>query len=79
LVDRSSGLSLLTQTISQLTAVAPVWAIAGNHDVWLGVESVCRAVVAGGGVWLADRSMTFSIGSRRVWVDAEVLKDKNNQ
>jgi predicted MPP superfamily phosphohydrolase len=54
LVDWPSGLQALQSLVRRLTRVAPVAAVAGNHDRWIGVARVRAAVVAGGGRWLDD-------------------------
>lgn len=56
LADWSNGLARLTACVDELARVAPVLAVAGNHDVLPGVRSVRAAVEAGGGVWLGGRS-----------------------
>jgi len=47
LVDWSSGLEALQSLVRRLSRVAPVGAVAGNHDRWIGVASVRAAVLAG--------------------------------
>jgi uncharacterized protein len=69
LVDRPRGLALLSQAVQQLSAIALTAAIAGNHDVWIGVERVRQAVLAGGGDWLEGRSLRFSVANKTVRVD----------
>lgn len=54
LVDRESGLNALQLLISRLSEYAPVCAVAGNHDEWLGLRKVRAAVIGGGGHWLHD-------------------------
>ena len=60
LVDWSSGLEALQSLVRRLSRVAPVGAVAGNHDRWIGVASVRAAVLAGGGWWLEDAPWTLS-------------------
>jgi hypothetical protein len=52
LADTRRGLAPLSECVRSLAAVAPVWAVAGNHDEALGVDLVRDAVAAGGGHWL---------------------------
>jgi uncharacterized protein len=54
LLDWPSGVAALQSLVLRLSRVAPVGAIAGNHDRWLGVAKVRAAVLAGGGRWLED-------------------------
>jgi len=54
LVDWTSGLEPLQSLVRRLSRVAPVGAVAGNHDRWIGVARVRAAVLAGGGRWLQD-------------------------
>ncbi len=52
LADSRSGLAVLQDCVRQMRAVAPVWAVAGNHDEAVGVDLVRSAVEVGGGGWL---------------------------
>ena len=54
LVDWRTGIDSVQLLVSELTRFAPVGAVAGNHDRWIGVARVRNAVLAGGGVWLED-------------------------
>jgi uncharacterized protein len=54
LVDWTSGMDALRSLVRRLSRVAPVGAVAGNHDRWIGVARVRAAVLAGGGHWLED-------------------------
>jgi predicted MPP superfamily phosphohydrolase len=54
LVDWTSGMEALQSLVRRLSRVAPVGAVAGNHDRWIGVAKVRAAVLAGGGHWLED-------------------------
>jgi len=54
LVDWTSGMEALQSLVRSLSRVAPVGAVAGNHDRWIGVARVRAAVLAGGGLWLED-------------------------
>jgi predicted MPP superfamily phosphohydrolase len=54
LVDRRAGLPLLQRLIQQLLPTAPLWAIAGNHDHWVGVKSVKQTVENASGQYFLD-------------------------
>src|SRR5688572_23493542 len=54
LADWRSGLEALQSLVRGLSRVAMVFAVAGNHDRWVGVARVRAVVVAGGGRWLED-------------------------
>ncbi len=55
LADNRTGLPALRECVRDLVAVAPVYAVAGNHDARAGLAAVRAAVEAGGGRWLPDR------------------------
>jgi predicted MPP superfamily phosphohydrolase len=57
LADNRSALPLLQACVRALAEVAPVHAVAGNHDVRAGLEDVRAAVLSAGGRWLPDRSL----------------------
>lgn len=54
LVDSSRGMEALQSLVERLVRVAPVGAVGGNHDRWIGLSRVRAAVLAGGGRWLED-------------------------
>jgi predicted MPP superfamily phosphohydrolase len=54
LVDWTSGMEALQSLVAKLSHVAPLGAVAGNHDRWIGAAKVRAAVLAGGGRWLQD-------------------------
>lgn len=54
LVDWTNGLEALQLLVRSLSRVAPLCAVAGNHDCWIGVAKARAAVLDGGGRWLED-------------------------
>jgi predicted MPP superfamily phosphohydrolase len=60
LVDWSNGMEALQFLVQNLSWVAPVGAVSGNHDRWVGVTRVRNAVLAGGGRWLNDEPWLLS-------------------
>jgi predicted MPP superfamily phosphohydrolase len=54
LVDSTEGAATLRALVEGLSRIAPVGAVAGNHDRWIGKAMVRAAVLAGGGSWLED-------------------------
>jgi uncharacterized protein len=60
LVDWSTALETLREFVSDMTTIAPVAAIAGNHDRWIGQSRVRKAVIDGGGHWLADSPLRWA-------------------
>ena len=59
LIDWSSGLLPLRHLIEDMSAVAPVAAVSGNHDRWIGLADVREAVLRGGGQWLEDHPLRW--------------------
>ena len=49
LVDVSSELGSLSDLVGRISEVAPVLAMGGNHDSYVGIDRVRDAVVHGGG------------------------------
>ena len=64
LVDRASELITLRELVGRLHDVAPVLAIAGNHDRQIGIDRVREAVVHGGGQWIHDGVARVTHGER---------------
>jgi len=59
LIDRRCGLPILQRCVAELGALAPVFAIDGNHDRFLGAAQVRLAVTGGGGRWLTGTEVAL--------------------
>ena len=76
LVDRRAALKLLSEIVGQLCEIAPVWAIAGNHDTYIGIEAVRTTIAAGGGHWLGDDSVLLRFPRRTpLWLDGSISRN----
>ena len=73
LVDSRAALPMLETVVAQMTRVAPLWAIAGNHDAYVGVDLVRDAVKRGGGQWLEGESVLLRFSRRSpIWLDGMI-------
>jgi predicted MPP superfamily phosphohydrolase len=68
LVDEATELGKLCALVGALSAVAPVFAVGGNHDRHVGMDRVRDAVVGGGGQWIHASSARISCGCRTIAV-----------
>ena len=68
LVDVSSELGSLSDLIGRISEVAPVLAMGGNHDSYVGIDRVRDAVVHGGGQWIHTGIAHLMHGSRVITV-----------
>jgi len=68
LVDRTSALNTLTDLVCTLNHIAPVLAVAGNHDRLIGIDRVSEAVMRGGGHWIHERVARVTHGARVIAV-----------
>jgi predicted MPP superfamily phosphohydrolase len=68
LVDRPTELGRLSDLVGALVDVAPVCAVGGNHDGYVGLERVRDVVVGSGGRWIHGGAACFTHGSRRIAV-----------
>lgn len=66
LVDAASELGILSSMVSGLRNSAPILAIGGNHDEWVGLNRVRDAVVAGGGQWIHGDNAILSHQGRKI-------------
>jgi predicted MPP superfamily phosphohydrolase len=62
LADVPAALNQLHTCVQELVTVAPVAALAGNHDERAGVASVRAAVTDAGGTWLPDAPLEEPVG-----------------
>jgi predicted MPP superfamily phosphohydrolase len=63
LVDWTTGLETLRDLVGKMVCTAPVAAVGGNHDRWIGLASVREAVLGGGGHWLEDKPYEWAPGA----------------
>ncbi|MGH7173428.1 MAG: metallophosphoesterase [Gemmataceae bacterium] len=61
LVDGAEALALMRSLLRDLTEVAPVHAIAGNHDHRAGLAAVADTVRAAGARWLPDHPIEHPV------------------
>lgn len=66
LVDSASELARLGDLVAALCSVAPVLAVAGNHDQWVGMDRVGWAVERAGGRWIHHGSACLTRGGRTI-------------
>jgi predicted MPP superfamily phosphohydrolase len=68
LVDHHSELCALGHLVATLGAVAPVFAVGGNHDRQVGMEKVHAAVQQAGGQWIHGSFCLLTHGGRVIAV-----------
>ncbi len=66
LVDQESQLANLRELVREIAAIAPLYAVGGNHDHRVGLPKVRDAVVSGGGEWIHSASVRLIHGSRTI-------------
>lgn len=62
LVDWVTGIETLSHLVGKMARTAPVAAVSGNHDRWIGLSRVREAVLDGGGHWLEDKPFEWATG-----------------
>jgi predicted MPP superfamily phosphohydrolase len=62
LVDWGTGLKTLSDLVRSMARAAPVAAVGGNHDRWIGLARVREAVIGSGGHWLEDEPLEWAPG-----------------
>lgn len=62
LADHPGAVSQLGECVRDLASMAPVAALAGNHDARAGVDGVRAAVLNAGGHWLPDAPLDRPLG-----------------
>lgn len=68
LLDTASELPALRALVGEMTALAPVLAVGGNHDCRVGIDRVAAAVVSGGGGWIHERGARITHDGRVISV-----------
>jgi predicted MPP superfamily phosphohydrolase len=60
MVDSKNAFAELTTLIQHIRLVCPVWAISGNHETYVGVDSVRACVESAQGQWLNETSFCLT-------------------
>ena len=60
LVDWRTGLPTLNELVREISRRASVAAVGGNHDRWIGLARVRKAVLQAGGHWLDDEPFQWA-------------------
>jgi predicted MPP superfamily phosphohydrolase len=60
MVDSKNAFAELTTLIQRIQLICPVWAISGNHEAYVGVDSVRECVKAAQGKWLNETSFCLT-------------------
>jgi predicted MPP superfamily phosphohydrolase len=66
LVDSASELTHLGDLVAALCSWAPVLAVCGNHDRWVGMDLVSRVVERAGGRWIHHGTTHVTHGERTI-------------
>jgi predicted MPP superfamily phosphohydrolase len=75
-VDSAKGFKHFTRLVEFIAGRENVFAIAGNHDYFFGVQKIKSLVESNNLVWLADQPIEISIDGRRVQVTSNVTSDR---
>ena len=66
LIDHASELGALRRLLRCIGSVAPTFAVAGNHDVSVGLEATREAVEDAGSTWIQGRTVVVSHKARTI-------------
>lgn len=75
-VDSTQGLQHFTQLVEGLAKREHVFAIAGNHDLFFGVQKIQQLIEAHNLVWLADKPVEIHIDGRRVQITGNIARER---
>ena len=66
LIDHASELGALRRLLRCIGSVAPTFAVAGNHDVSVGLEATREAVEDAGSTWIQGRTVVVNHKARTI-------------
>jgi predicted MPP superfamily phosphohydrolase len=78
LVDNRKGILTLRDCVRNISHLAPLASVSGNHDHSVGVKEVKKAVLDGGGTWLEDKSISLCLGGKPFRIEGKLKKDDGN-
>lgn len=74
--DSATGFQHFTRLVEFLAGREHVFAIAGNHDVFFGVQKVKKLVESNRLGWLADKPVEICLDGRRVQLTSNVTSER---
>lgn len=75
-VDTSQGLVHFIEFMKAISHRKYIFAVAGNHDYFFGIEKVKEAVVNNNGIWIEKDSVVFLINESRIKIDGNKMQKK---
>ncbi|MFD2721008.1 metallophosphoesterase [Hymenobacter monticola] len=75
-VDSAAGFRHFTRFVEFIAGRENVFVIAGNHDVFFGVQKIKQLVEANHLVWLADEPVRICLDGRRVQITNNGTSDR---
>ena len=68
-VDTKNGLHYLNTLMISLSNRKNVFAIAGNHDTFLGIKRIKKIITDNFGIWIENDSITFKLKDTTIQID----------
>lgn len=75
-VDGRRGLLHFDRLLAFLAARPHVFVVAGNHDVWFGLQKIRQLVEAHNLVWLADGAVEVNLAGHRIQVSSRATSSR---
>lgn len=74
--DTKKGLVHLNEMLKSLADIDHVLAIAGNHDYFLGIDTIKNTMLAHNIIWIEKKSVHISVNGCNIQIDGNIVTAK---
>ena len=72
-VDSKKGLVHLNNLLSSISHRQNIFAIAGNHDYYYGIEEIKKIFIENNAVWLENKSVSLNFRNTKIKIDGNFI------
>jgi uncharacterized protein len=77
-VDSKSGMEHLRYLLQNVRPIAPSYAIAGNHDYFIGIHKIKAIFTENNSHWIENNTVFCQIGQHRIQIDGNKITKRNH-
>lgn len=77
-VDSKKGLVHLKDLLSSISHRQNIFAIAGNHDYYYGIDEIKKSMTENNVVWLEKKTVCLNLGNTKIKIDGNFTNNETN-
>ncbi len=75
-VDSQRGLNYLNLILNSISQRKNVYAVAGNHDYFIGIEKIKKSMFENNITWIENKSVNINLGNSKIKIDGNFIKNE---